>query len=132
MKNDEHYLKTLAPLFKKYSGDLVAAYIFGSVAEGTAHSKSDIDIAVLPEGSDKQELFALKEALYADLCRALKRDDVDLVILKLSNNVMLIDRIIHKGCLIWEKDVAQRKAFEAEKLHQILDFKEHRYRSLGV
>ena len=128
----ETLILKIVPLFEKYSNDLVAAYIFGSIAEGKAHSKSDIDIAVLPESWNKQQLFDLKDSLYTDLCRTLKTNDVDLVLLKASKNLMLIDRIIHKGCLVWEKDVVQRKEFETVKLHEILDFKEHRYRTLGV
>ncbi len=122
----------LVPLFDRYSDDLIAAYIFGSIAENKAHSRSDIDIAVLPVSWDKQYLFGLKDSLYTDLCRLLKRDDIDLILLKASKNLMLIDRIIHQGTLIWEKDIIQRKEFEAKKLHEILDFTEHRQRTLGV
>ena len=132
METKETLILKLGPLFEKYANDLIAAYIFGSVAEGKAHSRSDIDIAVLPESRDRQYFFDLRDVLYVDLCRVLKTDNVDLVLLKAAKNVMLIDRIIHKGCMIWEKDIERRKEFEAEKLHEILDFKEHRYRTLGV
>lgn len=132
MGNKKELVAKLVTLFEKYSDELVAAYIFGSVAEGNENTRSDIDVAVLPESWDRQHLFDLKESLYVDLCRTLKRDGVDLVILKASKNVMLIDRIIHKGSIVWEKDSEKRKEFEADKLHQIIDFKEHRRRTLGV
>lgn len=132
MDTKETLIPKLVPIFEKYSTELIAAYIFGSVAEKKAHLRSDIDIAVLPESFDKQHLFDLKDSLYADLCRVLKRNDIDLILLKASKNVMLIDRIINRGCLVWEKDIVRRKEFEAEKLHEIIDFKEHRYRTLGV
>lgn len=124
--------KQLFPVWERYRKKIVAAYLFGSLVEGGSHPKSDVDLAVLPEKLSRDSLYQLREALYVDICRVLKSDDVDLVVLRSSGNLMLNDRIIHKGSLLWEKESDRRKEFEAEQLHRILDFKQRRYRTLGV
>lgn len=57
---------------------VLAAYGFGSIARGEEHERSDVDIAVL---LDRSPSLSEELRLRAGLTRALRRDDVDLVIL---------------------------------------------------
>jgi predicted nucleotidyltransferase len=63
---------------------IVAAYVFGSVADGRAHRDSDIDIGILLERTvypGPAERFDARLRLTGHLGSALGRNDVDLVIL---------------------------------------------------
>ena len=122
----------LAPAFGKYHEEIVAAYLFGSAAKGETSSSSDIDIAVLTRSSDKKNGAALKFSLYADLCRRLKRNDIDLVLLNLSGNLILNDEIVRHGKVLFTIDDEAREDFELNVLHRYLDFKFQRQYAMGV
>lgn len=124
----------LSPFFSKYKEELVAVYLFGSLAHGTNSSSSDIDIAVLLNSHAKINAATLKLHLYADLCRALKRDDIDLVILNLSGNLILNDQITRHGIVLYSTDDNddEKTDFELKALHRSIDFKSHRHLVMGV
>lgn len=87
--------------------DLVAAYRFGSTAQGTATSASDADIAVLArERIAPARRFDVQEQVAAEIGR-----DVDLVDLASASTVMAI-QVITKGDLIYEGDSDARGRFE--------------------
>lgn len=130
---DTELLKTeLAPAFSKYHEEILAAYLFGSTAMGITSPSSDIDIAVLMRNSDKTSGAALKFRLYADLCRKLKRNDIDLVLLNLSGNLILNDEIIRHGKVLYTTDDDAREEFELNVLHRCADFKFQRRYAMGV
>lgn len=86
---------------------VVAIYLFGSSAQGTAHRSSDIDIAVL--GSRPlipASRFDLQERLASRLGR-----DVDLVDLATATPVMAI-QVVTGGHLLYDGDSAARGRFE--------------------
>ena len=122
----------LTPSFFKYKDDIVAAYLFGSTAKGVISSLSDIDIAVLTRNSDKKNGAALKFSLYADLCRKLNRNDIDLVLLNLSGNLILNDEIVRHGKVLYTNDDEAREDFELNVLHSYIDFKFQRQYAMGV
>ena len=130
---DMEYVKTeLAPIFSRYHEEIVAAYLFGSTARGVTSRSSDIDIAVLIRNGDKKSGGALKFRLYADLCRTLKRNDVDLVLLNLSGNLILNDEIVRHGKVLYTTDDDAREEFELKVLHRCADFKFQRRYAMGV
>ena len=107
---DMECVKTeLAPIFSGYREEIVAAYLFGSMARGVTNPSSDIDIAVLTRNRDKKSGAALKLRLYADLCRSLKRNDVDLVLLDLSGNLILNDKSSGTGRLFTRQTMMQER-----------------------
>ena len=122
----------LAPIFSRYREEIVAAYLFGSMAKGMASPSSDIDIAVLLRNGDKKSGAALKFSLYPDLCRTLKRNDVDLVLLNLSGNLILNDESVRHGKVLYTTDDAAREDFELNVLHSCADFKFQRRLAMGV
>ena len=121
----------LLPVFLKYQNELVAAYLFGSLASETQTVHSDIDIAILPKDRDPERAVLLKLQLYTDLCRVLKRNDIDLVVLDLSGNLILNASIIRTGILLYSVDDDYREDFELKLLHTCIDFEHQRCYAIG-
>ena len=122
----------LTPVFSNFHKEIVAAYLFGSTAKGVVSRLSDIDIAVLLRNRDKKGGAILKFRLYADLCRKLKRNDIDLVLLDLSGNLILNDEIVRNGKLLYTTDDGVREDFELNVLHRNMDFRFQRRYAMGV
>ncbi len=122
----------LSAVFSKYQQAIIAAYLFGSTARGTVSSSSDIDIALLLRNDDNISGTTLKFELYADLCRTLKRNDIDLMLLNLSGNLILNDEIVRYGKVLYSTDNEARERFELNLLHLSTDFKHQRYYAMGV
>ncbi|MEA1921702.1 MAG: nucleotidyltransferase domain-containing protein [Pseudomonadota bacterium] len=134
-KHDKQRLQTqLLPFFTKYRKELVVVYLFGSKADGTETSSSDIDIALLLRDRDKKNTATLQLHMYADLCRALGRNDVDLVVLNLSGNLILKDQITRHGVVLYSTDDTndEKTDFELKVMHRCTDFKSQRYQVMGV
>ncbi len=124
--------KKLSPLFNKYTGNVLFAYLFGSAAQGNMSSLSDVDIAVFLSRQNEGLYFDIKCSLYADFCRVLKRNDIDVVVLNTTTNIVLLDEIIRGGIVLVDRDIDLREEFEQKILHQAMDFKEQRFTFLGV
>lgn len=121
----------LAPVFERFRDRIVAVYLFGSTAKGEETPKSDIDLAVLLRGRDDAD-FDLKLDLYADCCRVLKRNDIDVVILNRTGNLFLIDDIVCNGFVLFDADPEVREEYEVKMHHDFIDFRDHRMRIMGV
>jgi predicted nucleotidyltransferase len=101
--------------------EVLAAYIFGSVASGTQRADSDVDIALLVTDKVIQG-DALQYRLNAirDLMGILKRDDVDLILLNQAPP-LLAHRVLSKGKLILERSASARVAFQVRAVNRYLD-----------
>jgi predicted nucleotidyltransferase len=122
----------LHPAFEEFSQQTVAAYLFGSAAEdGSSGPLSDIDIAVLFSERDRGACFDLRLRLYTRLSTLLGRNDIDVLALNLSGNLVLMDEVVRKGKLLYETDREKRFDFETTVLHRALDFKQQRLAILG-
>lgn len=103
--------------------DVIAAYLFGSYARGTAGALADVDVAVLVAADlDDQRRFALQLDLMSALQRALSRDDVDVVVLNAAP-LALSYRVLRDGILLTCRDQQTRIDFTARTVSQYLDFK---------
>ena len=71
----------LQHVFEDYQDKVLFAYLFGSVATGKADTLSDIDIAVFV-ANPKNFSFDDKLKLHSRCCRALKQDNIDLIVLE--------------------------------------------------
>lgn len=131
MTSIEDIIKSLSTVFERY-GSIRFAYLFGSVAKGEVAPLSDIDVAVYLSNVDPGALFDIKLSLYGDICRALNRNDVDLVVLNTVANNMLIEDIIRHGVVIYDRDIEAREDYEVTSLHQAIDFKTQRLAVMGV
>ncbi|HAG52125.1 MAG TPA: nucleotidyltransferase domain-containing protein [Deltaproteobacteria bacterium] len=123
--------KLLSSVFEKV-GIVQFAYFFGSVAKGDNTNLSDMDIAVYLRDVDPMAVFDVKLSLHGDICRALNRNDVDLVVLNTVANNMLIEDIIRHGIVIYDMDSNARENYEVTSLHQAIDFKTQRLAIMGV
>jgi uncharacterized protein len=95
---------------------IAAIYLFGSAATGKMRSASDLDIAVMYAGPiDGFERISMETALSNLLGR-----DVDLVIFHQAG-VLLQHQILKYGCLIFERDPAQRVRQETISRSRYLD-----------
>ncbi len=99
------------------------AYLFGSFARGDDFPFSDIDIAVYLSGkaSLDDEL-----RLYSIIGRELKHDNLDLLILNNTNNIILLEDIVRYGKVIYDRNPSLRESFELRVLHDAIDFKYQR------
>jgi len=130
MKREE-ILNAVAAVLGRYRAEITAGYLFGSAAGREVGALSDIDVAVLASGQD-ETLGDLRFRIYADLCRALQRNDIDLVILNTASNMILKDEIVRNGILVHESDSEAREEFEVRVIHSCIDFRRQRQETIGV
>ena len=98
-----------------------AAYVFGSVARGRARPDSDIDIAVLVDGHVRPSRFLeYRLELMADLGSALKRFNVDVVVLN-EATPLLAHRVLSQGELVFERSASARIRFQVQTAGRYLD-----------
>jgi uncharacterized protein len=128
---DSHQIKTLLePIFEKHIG-ILFAYLFGSYTEGVETTLSDIDLAIFVENPDSFSLTN-KLSVHADCCRALKRNDLDLVVVNQTRNLILLEQIIRTGIIIWNTNSPRFDDFELKTLYLAQDFKYQRHREMSV
>ena len=95
---DEH-LNELQSIFVEHG--VVLAYLFGSHAEGTARSSSDVDFAVLlPPGTPREKFFRVRLDLTNALMDVFHRD-VDVVILN-EAPPLLAHQVVKFGRVVFE------------------------------
>lgn len=117
-------------VFRDYD-QIAFAYLFGSVATGEQTAMSDVDIAIYLRQGFR---FSLDDTLQfqGDCCRILKRNDVDVLVLNKTRNLILLEDIIRKGKIIYSTDQNLIDDFELNTLHLVCDFKYQRQRELGI
>jgi uncharacterized protein len=96
--------------------DIVAIYIFGSVATAKNRSGSDIDVAIMVRGRVKgMERVQLETSL-----SNFMEKDVDLI--KFGEATPLLQhQILKYGCLIYERDPKERMRQEIAARREYLD-----------
>ena len=130
--NIKGLISGLTPLFERYRDRVKFAYLFGSLSKNNYSSLSDIDIAVFLSAGDRISFFDTRLSMYADICRSLARNDVDVIILNTIQNIILLDEIIRHGQVIYETDKDIREDFEIRVLHNAIDFKTQRAAIMGI
>lgn len=90
--------------------DLVAAYLFGSVARGDDAAGSDIDVALLYRHDPPPTFAGLPLRIEGDIERLLGRP-ADVVTLNTAP-VDLCARVLRDGVLLLDRDSPRRIAFE--------------------
>lgn len=126
----EKIQQVLEPVFKRYSEEIVFAYCFGSVAKGNSSVLSDVDLAIFVKNTEQKN--RLKIDLYTDCSRALKRNDIDVVILNGFKNLVLAFEIILDGVVIYDSNTVKRTDYELKTQHAALDFKYQRKKVMGI
>lgn len=99
--------------------DLVAVYLFGSVARETSRADSDVDVAVLLGSGPPSTFEGLSLRLEGDLERLLGRP-LDLVVLD-GAPVDLVHRVLRDGVLLVDRDPSVRIRFEVQARNEYFD-----------
>lgn len=101
------------------AGVLSAAYLFGSVARGTAGPHSDVDLGLLFTEAPDAGLDAQGSDIAYALELTLKRT-VDVVVLNRAPSD-LVHRVLRDGVLVLETDRRARVEFEVRSRAQYFD-----------
>mgnify|MGYP000871493082 CR=1 FL=1 len=110
----------LAPLFEGCPA-VRRAYVFGSVADGTAGPGSDLDIALVGErGLTVVEYHRLGYDVYARLSDFLATDRLDVVVLNASESAELRHAAVTDGKVIFDRG-DDLEAFERQIRHEYED-----------
>jgi len=101
---------------------LLAVYLFGSRAEGTATTQSDHDFAILFDLSSPMDDLAFTALDLEEKLAAILNAEVDIITL---NTADIEHRflIISQGVLIYSRDDDKRTGFEDLVIKEYLDFK---------
>lgn len=112
----------LVPFFKTRP-EVTFAYLFGSVARGTAGKLSDIDIAIFIDPSRLPPVgsFGYQSEIIVDL-QALLQRDVDVVILN-DASTMIRFQVLKHGKLVFCRSDSERRLFHEKAVTQYLDIK---------
>jgi predicted nucleotidyltransferase len=98
---------------------IAAAYLFGSVARGTATGSSDVDVGILLEHAPPPTLEGIPADVQDRLTEALGRP-VDVIILN-DAAPDLIHRVLRDGELILDQVPALRIRFEVRARNEYFD-----------
>jgi predicted nucleotidyltransferase len=122
----------LREFFAASSQGVVAAYLFGSVARGSARTGSDVDVAILYSTAPEASLEGIPLALEAELEKQLALP-VQVVVLNTAP-VDLVHRVLRDGRLLIDLDPSARVRFEVKARNEYFDLLPvlRRYRQLAV
>lgn len=96
--------------FLETQPDVIAAYLFGSLAQGRAHPRSDIDVAVLLAPMDSEAAFARRLRLMEQL-RPYADREVSVIVLNTAPPI-LQNQVLRYGRLLYERERLERARFE--------------------
>lgn len=103
--------------------EILEAYLFGSVARGTASQHSDVDIAVTVDEQRVRDTsgYGYEAELAADLMRALGRNRVDVVVLNTAPP-LLYHRVLRDGVRLMSRDLTATTVREGRALSRYCDY----------
>jgi len=113
--------KRLRAHFELHSEGVACAYLFGSVARGTAHGRSDADVAVLLDRDPPATLTGSSISLAGELERVLGCE-VDVVVLNRAP-VDLLHRVLRDRRVVFDPRPAERIRFEVRARNAYFDLK---------
>ena len=111
--------QALRELFAAEPDGIIAAYLFGSVARGTASARSDVDVAILYAVPPPATL----EGLPLDLEHRIgtRAGCPAQVIVLNTAPVGLIHRVLRDGVLLLDRDPSARIRFEVRARNEFFD-----------
>jgi len=106
--------------------DVLAAYLYGSRARGTASPESDVDLGVLLKAPPAAALSDVARDLEATVERALGLP-VEVVVVNTAP-ADLVHRILRDGLILLDRDRAARLRFEVQSRNEYFDLEPVRRR----
>jgi predicted nucleotidyltransferase len=124
--------QALREFFVAEPGDIIAAYLFGSVARGTAGARSDVDVAVLHAATPPATIESLPLDLERRISQLVGRP-AQVVVLNTAP-VGLIHRVLRDGVLLLDRASGARIRFEVKARNEYFDLQPilARYRRRAV
>lgn len=119
---EEREIENIKNIFEKHPS-VKLAYFFGSKATWTSGPLSDYDFAVYLDEKDTEKMFEIKFKLNDEICRELKTDKVDIVILNLTESPEFKYDVIKNGKLIFEREPF-KVVVEPRILNEYFDFRD--------
>lgn len=121
----------LARVLNARGDAIAAAYLFGSVARGTATATTDVDVGVLFSDDPPATLAGLHLDIEAELERAVGAP-VQLVVLNRAP-CDLVHRVLRDGILLLDRDPSRRIRFEVRARNAYFDLEPYvdRYRRVS-
>jgi uncharacterized protein len=111
-------------VFKKLG--ILAIYLFGSRAEGTAMDGSDIDVGIVfKKPMMPEDTRLLYHRIYSELSKIFRPSftkDLDLVFLQKASLPLQYNAII-SGSVLYEDDPVERADYEEAVAREYMDFK---------
>jgi predicted nucleotidyltransferase len=110
---------TLRAVLETASSDVVAVYLYGSRARGTARPGSDLDLAVLLSAPPASTLRSVARDI-EDVVERTLRIPVEAVVLNRAP-ADLVHRVLRDGILVLDRDRASRLRFEVRARNEYFD-----------
>jgi uncharacterized protein len=125
----DHLEASLRRAFATAPPEIIAVYLYGSRARGTATARSDVDLALLYRTPPPPSLEGLPFDIEAELERGLGVP-VEIVVLN-DAPVDLVHRVLRDGILLLDRDRSRRIRFEVKARNEFFDLQPHlaRYRA---
>ena len=111
--------QVLREFFAGQTSEIIAAYLFGSVARGTAGTRSDVDVAVLYATAPPATLEGLPLDLEGRIEQLVKRP-AQVIVLNAAP-VDLVHRVLRDGVLLLDRDPSARIRFEVRARNEFFD-----------
>ena len=120
----EQLESALRSFFEGNRDDVLAAWLFGSIARGTASASSDADIAVLFRRDPPRTLDGTPADLVAQLSAALGKGApaIDVAVLNHAS-CDLVHRVLRDGVALVDRDPGARIRFEVRSRAAYFDLK---------
>jgi len=109
----------LREFFATEAREIIAAYLFGSVARGAARARSDVDVAVLYAVPPPATLEGLPLGLEARIEKLVGRP-AQVIVLNTAP-VGLVHRVLRDGVLLLDRDPSARIRFEVRARNEFFD-----------
>ena len=111
--------RVLREFFADQPGEIIAAYLFGSVPRGTAGARSDVDLAVLYAAAPPATLDGLPLDLEGRIEQLVNRP-AQVIVLNTAP-VGLVHRVLRDGVLLLDRDPSARIRFEVRARNEFFD-----------
>lgn len=125
-KKIKQRLPLTSQIFSRYSEEIIAVYLFGSLVKDNIKPLSDIDLAILFNFKLTQTVMVdLENRIFIELIRFLETEEIDGIVL----NYQPISRqfaVLKNKQILYCSDHKKRIDFETGVILSYLDFKPYR------